>query len=651
MNRLVFVLAFVMFVSLATLSYAQPPLSTEFYGNVTVYGGNASIGSVVTALYANNQSECGTFTVQNTGHFGLLTCKGDDTETNVVEGASQTEEIIFRYNGFAASQVGNSTWDEGEFKFIHIIYPPIVCGDDYCQPIYESVITCPLDCNETGTNQTQGNNTGNETGTNQTQGNQTQGGEGGTGPSSGGGGGGGGGGGSGGSGAYSGLVTYTSEPCVESWECSEWEPAICPIEELQNRTCYDLNACGTEDAKPPETKECIYEPTCFDGVQNGGELGIDCGGNCLPCPGCSNGRQDIGEEGIDCGGPCRPCNSCFDGELNYGEEEIDCGGPYCKSCRKPFLELPTFICNKNPNPLTNGAQWFFLLLLIGFLIQCYYSWKRMAAVRRKEKDEVKRAKKVFALKRKIYSYLMIMIAINGIFYYWYYVFFLCEADYSYLVILAILLVVLPILIALIIKWLQYDEKKKIRKLIRVYKTHYDEIQKLIDIENNQLMELESELSEKLHTLIQEKEINEISVELPHLRTIYRYMISIYDTYKKRKNPYGLERELCKEVYLLETNEHFKELAQKLPVIKQIYGKLKILYAHYESKQQLYDQLTVLEKQEEDPFESTEQPERDALKQKNTSQTMTKEAKTNVGAGREVEESSKKTKMKNGERQT
>ncbi|MBV7269390.1 T9SS type A sorting domain-containing protein [Winogradskyella luteola] len=52
------------------------------------------------------------------------------------------------------------------------------------------------------------------------------------------------------------------------------------------------------------------DPTCMDGVQNGDETGVDCGGpDCPACP-----------------------ESCDDGILNNGEEQIDCGGPNCAPC-------------------------------------------------------------------------------------------------------------------------------------------------------------------------------------------------------------------------------------------------------------------------------------------------------------------------------
>ncbi|NNE30235.1 MAG: T9SS type A sorting domain-containing protein, partial [Saprospiraceae bacterium] len=50
-------------------------------------------------------------------------------------------------------------------------------------------------------------------------------------------------------------------------------------------------------------------PTCTDGVQNGNETGVDCGGSACPaCPTCTDGVQNGNETGVDCGGP--DCPSC-----------------------------------------------------------------------------------------------------------------------------------------------------------------------------------------------------------------------------------------------------------------------------------------------------------------------------------------------------
>ena len=50
------------------------------------------------------------------------------------------------------------------------------------------------------------------------------------------------------------------------------------------------------------------EATCTDGIQNGDETGIDCGGSsCTACPTCDDGVQNGDETGIDCGGSCSTC--------------------------------------------------------------------------------------------------------------------------------------------------------------------------------------------------------------------------------------------------------------------------------------------------------------------------------------------------------
>ena len=61
-----------------------------------------------------------------------------------------------------------------------------------------------------------------------------------------------------------------------------------------------INGCNGSDGA---------DPTCDDGIQNGDETGVDCGGtDCDPCETCDDGIQNGNETGIDCGGP--DCDSC-----------------------------------------------------------------------------------------------------------------------------------------------------------------------------------------------------------------------------------------------------------------------------------------------------------------------------------------------------
>ena len=57
-------------------------------------------------------------------------------------------------------------------------------------------------------------------------------------------------------------------------------------------------------------------PTCNDGLQNGDEIGTDCGGSCPdecpPEPTCDDGIQNGNEQGVDCGGSFCPACPCVD---------------------------------------------------------------------------------------------------------------------------------------------------------------------------------------------------------------------------------------------------------------------------------------------------------------------------------------------------
>lgn len=81
----------------------------------------------------------------------------------------------------------------------------------------------------------------------------------------------------------------------------------------------------------PAARVCLG-PSCSDGVVNGDEIAVDCGGS---CPGCGEGSPC--SAGADCSSmvcALESCAapSCTDGVLNGDETDVDCGGPVCRSC-------------------------------------------------------------------------------------------------------------------------------------------------------------------------------------------------------------------------------------------------------------------------------------------------------------------------------
>lgn len=153
------------------------------------------------------------------------------------------------------------------------------------------------------------------------------------------------------------------------------------------KTCGDDGcggSCGTCEAGIGCVENrCLDRSICSDGIRNGEETDVDCGGRvcdpcplglscdapsdcisghcagfiCTPAPTCDDGKKNGKETDVDCGGGvCDPCASdrgcvgpsdcltgictndecrepsCADELQNQGESDVDCGGPVCAPC-------------------------------------------------------------------------------------------------------------------------------------------------------------------------------------------------------------------------------------------------------------------------------------------------------------------------------
>lgn len=101
----------------------------------------------------------------------------------------------------------------------------------------------------------------------------------------------------------------------------------CGGDDPQCATCRDGLACG--DDSDCSSGDCDAEVcvSCQDGVQNGNETAVDCGGGSEGCDGCADGQacgQDADCDSLQCLDGL--CISCSDGLRNGGESAVDCGG-------------------------------------------------------------------------------------------------------------------------------------------------------------------------------------------------------------------------------------------------------------------------------------------------------------------------------------
>jgi hypothetical protein len=107
----------------------------------------------------------------------------------------------------------------------------------------------------------------------------------------------------------------TCQPCVVGKNCGVGT-------DCQSKVC------------DPTLHTCSM-PSCTDGVKNGNETDVDCGGG--TCAPCANGKTcGVGSDcqSKDCDPTLHTCSapSCTDGVQNGNETDIDCGGGTCPPC-------------------------------------------------------------------------------------------------------------------------------------------------------------------------------------------------------------------------------------------------------------------------------------------------------------------------------
>lgn len=95
---------------------------------------------------------------------------------------------------------------------------------------------------------------------------------------------------------------------------------------------------------------CKKDDSCTDGILNGDEIGIDCGGSeCISCVTCFDGVQNGTETGVDCGGDCGTCYIVGDqgpggGIIFFDKGIFSDGWQYLESTRSDQAESAQWGC-------------------------------------------------------------------------------------------------------------------------------------------------------------------------------------------------------------------------------------------------------------------------------------------------------------------
>jgi hypothetical protein len=114
--------------------------------------------------------------------------------------------------------------------------------------------------------------------------------------------------------------------------------------ETQCVECLENAHCGPGHTCEPD-HVCSR---CDDGVKNGDETDVDCGGSCPLCPGTCNVDGDCP------GGYCweGSCARCDDAVMNGDETGVDCGvtGGHCPICFGAF-------CESNDECASKACEW------------------------------------------------------------------------------------------------------------------------------------------------------------------------------------------------------------------------------------------------------------------------------------------------------
>jgi hypothetical protein len=313
--------------------------------------------------------------------------------------------------------------------------------------------------------------------------------------------------------------------CIENWKCGAWSDCI---DGEEQRACKDAKRCGTTAQKPEETRTCgegVQPDTCFNGIKDGEEAGIDCGGICA--------------------------KNC--------EKEIHSWLPI------PEIKFPEINIGRHlPWLLILAALIIVSLMISGDQVYIRHIRKTPFNVHKEKANKYRK------LRRMLYQSIFMILGITLIAAAYYYKFSNCQPCLiKYLWVPGLAALALPIEIAVMLKAFEYSEYKRDVAERRLKITHELQVRKLERLETKMLLQLEEETFDAIRKYKEENP----ETELAGFQDILNELVKVHAeslTYKP------LSKEILASATNASANEKLVKLSKEHFKIAQLLEDLSML---------------------------------------------------------------------------
>jgi len=267
---------------------------------------------------------------------------------------------------------------------------------------------------------------------------------------------------------------------------------------------------------------------------------------------------------------------------------------------KPKKENPALIstCDQKMNPLSAPSVVFialFFAILISSIVDLVFKIRKIRKQKKKDEDNIGLLEKEFQYRKETYIFIIVVSVMSAIVYFYHFFFYLCEDKYlGQLWFLGVLILVAPLFIHFIINLMKYHESEKLTKLKLLKDTHYQHFKKMIEITNNHLDEAEERIIKSIDALEEKEDFHKLLEELPEVSYIYKDMNKLFELYKLKKNSSSIEKDLLLNIDTLSKDDYFKRDIKEHPELNDFKTDLVLLFNMYKTKQELYDEIYKLE---------------------------------------------------------